>query len=177
VLALRAAQVSSALAPVALFGGFEIAAARQSAAYSPVRDTISALAARGVTDRWIMTCAFVVLGLCHVVTAYGLRRPVLAVGGAATALLAIAPQPAHGSSELHVALAGVALIALALWPVQDGRQGRWAAAVLVVVLVWFAVALQSGTAVGLAERVLTGAEALWPIVAVRTALQSVRFPA
>lgn len=44
-----------------------------------------------------------------------------------------------------------------------------AAALLVALLVWFALALQAGSAVGLAERVLTSAEALWPIVAVHAA--------
>lgn len=168
--------MSSLLAPVALIGGFEIAAARQPAAYDSVRDTISALAARGATDRWIMTAAFVVLGLCHLVTAYGLGRPVFALGGLATVLIAFAPQPMHGSSELHLVLAGVGLTALAIWPVQDGRRGRIAATVLVAVLVWFAIALQAGAAVGLAERVLTSAEALWPIVAVGTAWRRVRLP-
>jgi hypothetical membrane protein len=147
-------------------GGFTVAAARQPASYRAVRDTISALAARGATDRWIMSCAFVALGVCHMVTARGLRRPLLALGGLATALLALAPQPVHGSSDLHLGLAGVALVALAVWPLQDRGPARLGALVLICLLVWFALALRAGVAVGLAERVLTVAEALWPIIAV-----------
>jgi hypothetical membrane protein len=173
---VRAATVSSALAPVALVGGFVLGAAAQPAAYNSVHDTISALAARGATDRWIMTTAFVLLGACHLVTAYGLRRPVFAFGGLATVLIAFAPQPAHGSSDLHLALAAVGLIALAIWPVQDGRAGRLAAGTMVLLLIWFAVALHADAAVGLAERVLTVAEALWPIAAVRSARIRVRNP-
>jgi hypothetical membrane protein len=164
---VRAATVSSALAPLALIGGFTAGAIAQPASYDWVHDTISALAAHGASDRWIMTTAFVLLGACHLVTAYGLRRPVFALGGLATVLIAFAPQPAHGSSSLHLALAGIGLSALAIWPIQGGRTGRLAALVLVAILVWFAVALQAGAAVGLAERVLTVAEAIWPIIAVR----------
>src|SRR5664279_1295645 len=164
---MRIETLSSICAPVALIGGFELAAARQPSGYDSVRDTISALAARGATDRWIMTVAFVVLGICHLATAYGLRRPVLAVGGVANVLLAFAPQPAHGSSTLHLAVAAVALTALAVWPVASPPHGRIAALVLVGLLLWFAVMLQVGAAVGLVERILTAAEALWPIVAVR----------
>ncbi|MCW2497477.1 DUF998 domain-containing protein [Jatrophihabitans sp.] len=152
------------LAPVMLVGGFCLAAARQPGSYDPLRDTISALAARGATDRWIMSLAFVLLGLCHLGTAWGLRRPVLAAGGACTALLALAPQPEHGSSGVHVLLATVALACLALWPLPRDRA---AVVALAGLLAWFLVALQLGAAVGLAERCLTVAESLWPIVAVR----------
>jgi hypothetical membrane protein len=171
---VRAATVSSALAPLALVGGFIAGAAAQPASYDSVHDTISALAARGASDRWIMTTAFVLLGACHLVTAYGLRRPVLALGGLASGLLALAPQPAHGSSTLHLVLAGIGLTALAIWPIQDGRRGRTAALVLTVLLIWFAITLQAGAVVGLVERLLTLAEALWPIAAVTAARRSRR---
>jgi hypothetical membrane protein len=165
---VRAATISSALAPLALVGGFTAGALAQPAAYDSVHDTISALAARGASDRWIMTTAFVLLGACHLVTAYGLRRPLFALGGLATVLIAFAPQPAHGSSAVHLVLAGIGLTALALWPIQDGLRGRIAALGLSAILIWFAVALHAGAKVGLVERILTVAEALWPIVAVRS---------
>ena len=170
---MRAATISSALAPLALIAGFTAGALAQPSSYDSVHDTISALAARGASDRWIMTTAFVLLGLCHLITAYGLRRPVFALGGLATVLIAFAPQPAHGSSTLHLVLAGIGLTALASWPIQDGRAGRIAAGVLVAVLVWFAITLHAGDAVGLVERILTVAEALWPIAAV-TAVRRAR---
>lgn len=173
---MRAATVSSALAPLALIGGFVVGALAQPASYDSVHDTISALAARGASDRWIMTAAFVLLGTCHLVTAYGVRRPLFALGGLATVLIAFAPQPAHGSSALHLVLAGIGLTALAIWPIQDGRRGRLAALGLIAILVWFAITLQAGAAVGLVERILTVAEASWPIVAVRTARRTSTTP-
>jgi hypothetical membrane protein len=152
---------------VVLVGGFTLGAARQPAHYSSWRDTISALAGRGATDRWVMTIAFALLGLCHLVTAWGLRRSLLALGGVATALLAVAPLPAHGSSGVHVALATVALVSLAAWPLTGDRVERRAGVGLLAVLALFFLALQAAVAVGLAERVVTVAQALWPIVAVR----------
>jgi hypothetical membrane protein len=167
---LRIATLSSGLAPVMLIGGFSWGAMRQPAHYDWVRDTISALAGRAAIDRWIMTTAFVLLGLCHLTTAWGLGRWVLAVGGFATALLAAAPLPAHGSSAAHVVLATVSLVALAVWPVlrtRSDRVDKAAAALLIALLVWFFVALQLAVSVGLAERIVAVAQALWPIVAVR----------
>lgn len=161
---MRLEWISSVSAPVALVAGFTAGAARQPASYDSLRDTISALAARGASDRWIMSAAFVLLGLCHVGTAWGLRRPLLAVGGVCTVLLAAAPEPAHGSSGVHVLLATVALTSLAVWP---GWRDRLATVGLSALLVWFFVALRVGAAVGLAERCVAVAEALWPIVAVR----------
>jgi hypothetical membrane protein len=173
---VRAATISSALAPLALIGGFVAGALAQPASYNSVHDTISALAARGASDRWIMTTAFGLLGACHLVTAYGLRRPLLGLGGLATVLIAFAPQPVHGSSTLHLALAGIGLTALAIWPIQDGRRGRLAAVALIAILIWFAIALHAGAAVGLVERILTVAEALWPIVAVRSVRRTITMP-
>lgn len=165
---LHLAAVTSALAPAALVGGFSLGAARQPARYDSLRDTISALAGRGATDRWIMTAAFVLLGLCHLGTAYGLRRPVLALGGAATMLLAVTPEPAHGSSSIHAVVATIALVALSVWALQDHLL---ATALLVALLVWFLVALQADAGVGLAERTVTVAQAVWPIMVVQRALR------
>jgi uncharacterized protein DUF998 len=71
--------VSAVAAPVLLVGGWTIAAAQQPHGYDPVRDTISALAAQGAADRWIMTSALAGVGACYVVTAAGLR-PARAAG-------------------------------------------------------------------------------------------------
>ena len=67
------ALASSGAAPLLLVGGWTIAAGRQPAGFDSVRDTISALAARGATDRWIMTAALAGLGACYAVTGLGLR--------------------------------------------------------------------------------------------------------
>ncbi|MDP9406548.1 MAG: DUF998 domain-containing protein, partial [Actinomycetota bacterium] len=70
--------VSAAAAPVLLVGGWTVAAARQVPAVDPTVVTISALAARGATDRWLMTAALAGVGACHAVTALALRPAALA---------------------------------------------------------------------------------------------------
>jgi hypothetical membrane protein len=184
----RWALLSAALAPVFLIGGWTLAAARQPAGYSAVTQTISSLAGRGATDRWLMTVAFVGLGVCYLVTALGLRpaapagRVALALAGVTTLLVAAFPLPRHGSSAAHTAVAAVSFGALAVWPVLGYRRGPGvppglrpgvavAATVVLLGLVgWFAVELYGGGArIGLAERVAAGAEAIWPFVVVLTA--------
>ena len=176
--------VSSVLAPIALIGGWSLAASRQPAGYDPVRDTISALAARGAVDRWIMTIALAVLGCCHIVTASGLRparlagRIVLALGGLATLGVAAFPLPVHGTSAAHAAFAFLAFGCLSTWPAPasardagpalTARVSRLATVVLLALLVLFGLTLDSSAA-GLTERVLAGAQALWPAVVVLAA--------
>ena len=161
---------STVAAPLALIGGWTWAAARQPSSYDSVRDTVSALAARGATDRWIMTTALALLGVCHVATAYGLTdagvpaRAVLVLGGFSTAAVAALPQPGAG----HVPAATVSFLALALWPSMVARSvrrvGAVASVILVVLLIWLGFELGSGTLLGLSERLLAGAEALCPLV-------------
>jgi hypothetical membrane protein len=161
--------VSASVAPIALIGGWSLAAARQPPSYDPLRDTISALAAHGATDAWIMTIGLAVLGTCHLATASGLTeasttgRALLAVGGIATIAVSALPQPAAG----HTPAATVGFVALALWPAASGVPARRAARVatigLVALLGWLLVELHDGNLLGLSERVLAGAEALWPL--------------
>lgn len=178
--------MSSGLAPVLLIGGWTVAASRQLGGFDQSRETISALAAHGADDRWLMTGALVGLGLCHMVTAAALRpaavpgRLVLALGGIATVLVAIFPLPSGGSgSPPHTAAAAVAFLALAAWPLLASSAGgpamlRQPASVLVGSVLlglvgWFAVELAAGSdQVGLAERVAAGAQALWPLAVVLT---------
>jgi hypothetical membrane protein len=178
--------VSSAAAPVLLVGGWTVAAGLQPGSFDPVTGTISALAARGATDRWVMTLALAAVGACYVITGLALRpaaspgRLILMSGGVATALVAAFPETAgHGGSPPHTLWAAVGFVALAVWPLGASRRGTlvpaWlrlgvragAAVVLVGLLVWFAAELiGGGRQVGLAERVLAGAEALWPLATV-----------
>lgn len=183
------ALASSAIAPVALIGGWTVAARHQPSAFSSVHDTISALAARNATDRWIMTTALLVLGSCHLVTALGLRparrpgRIILGLGGVATLGVATFPLDAHGKSTVHGLVALVAFLSLSLWPalaVIDGhgsalspRAGRIATAVLMVLIIIFGISL-GGDHVGVAERVAAGAQALWPLIVVVNGLWLVR---
>jgi hypothetical protein len=173
--------LSATCAPVLLIGGWQLAAARQAGGFDPVRETISALAAHGATDRWIMTTALAGVGVCHAITAAGLRpaaiagRLLLATGGAATVLLAAFPQPVRGDSAAHVAAAAIVLPAMSLWPALAARRGVtpgpvvWlvAAAGLLGLLGWFGSEyFDDGPRIGLSERALTGAQALWPLAAV-----------
>ncbi|WP_051798815.1 DUF998 domain-containing protein [Catenuloplanes japonicus] len=113
---------SSAAAPMLLIGGWLVAESRQPAAFDPMRDAISDLAAIGATDRAIMTVALAGTGLAHLVTAYGLTdaarpgRLLIALGGLATILVAAFPLPEQGSSAAHTTVATIAFLALAAWP-------------------------------------------------------------
>ncbi len=183
---------SSAAAPVLLVGGWTWAAARQQGGFDPVVETISALAARGADDRWLMTTALAGLGLCHLTTALALRgaatpgRVVLAVGGVGTVLVAAFPLPAGGGgSAAHTLVAGLSFAALGVWPLlafrRDGEAalGRPASVTAGVVLLglvgWFAVELVTDSSrVGLSERVAAGAQAVWPLVAAWSTSRLVR---
>lgn len=180
------ALASAGAAPVLLIGGWTLAAALQPAGYDAVRDTISALAARGAADRWVMTSALAGVGACHVVTAAGLRparvagRLVLAGGGVATILIAAFPQPIRGDAVAHTIAAAAAFVALGAWPSFAARSGSSgprllrrgastaATVALLALVVWFAAELHGGQR-GLAERAAAGAQALWPLAVVVTA--------
>jgi Protein of unknown function (DUF998) len=115
--------LSATAAPILLVGGWTVAAAHQRGRFDPVVETVSALSARGATDRWIMTAALTGLGVCHLVTAFALRpaaaagRVALGAGGLATLMVAAFPLPADDSgSALHGLAAGTAFLALAVWP-------------------------------------------------------------
>lgn len=169
----RAAIVSAAVAPVALIGGWTIAETQQASGYDAIRNTISALAAQSASDRWIMTTALLLLGLCHMVTAGCITeaatvgRVLLAAGGLATIVVAAAAQPAAA----HTPAATFAFVALALWPVAAGIPTRRIALLATVVLLgllsWLAVELHGGL-LGLSERFVAGAQALWPLAVVLT---------
>jgi hypothetical membrane protein len=178
------AVASAGAAPIALGGGLAVAQALQPPGYSAVRDTISALAALGATDRWVMTAGLAALGACHVVTAAGLRpvrlpaRLVLAAGGLGTLAVAAFPQPVRGNSVAHTVAATVSFVALGSWPAfatrRDGRAPLLsvpacvAATVgMLALVVWFAADLHGGVR-GLSERAAAGAEALWPLAVVVT---------
>ena len=123
--------VSSAAAPVLLIGGWTVAAALQPGSFNAVAHTISALAAQGAADRWVMTLALVGVGACFVMTGLALRpaaapgRIIVLTGGVATVLAAANPEPAAGGGSVpHTFWAGVGFVALATWPVGARRRGR-----------------------------------------------------
>ena len=178
------AQVSSTAAPVLLIGGWTLAASLQPPGYDPLRDTLSALAAHGATDRWVMTSAIAGLGVCHVITALGLRparaagRITLAAGGLATVLVAVFAQPVRGNSTVHTVVAAVSFTALGAWPLLAVRQtssaplltrpvSLVAASALLGLAAWFALDLH-GSFRGLSERAAAGSQSLWPLAVVTT---------
>ena len=185
--------MSSALAPVALIGGFTVAALTYPGGFDAAHGTISALAALGSPVRALMTTALLVTGACHVVTASSLRglrapsRVILAVGGGATLAVAAFPLPQVGSSAAHAAAAGVAFLAMSLWPgwirarsgdlppVLRPRVTTSVAAVLTVMALIFFVLVAGSTTlpIGALERVLAGAQAVVPLLVVVALLTGV----
>ena len=178
--------VSAAVAPVLLISGWTFAAGLQRGTYNAVADTVSALAAEGAADRWVMTLAFLLAGAFEVVTGLSLRpaaaagRLILMAGGVAGLLVAASPEPAGGGGSVrHMSVAAAGLVALAVWPAAARRPGPsvpWglrpavsagASAVLLAVLLWFgAELLTSGGQAGLAERLLGGLQTLWPVLVI-----------
>lgn len=177
---------SSAAAPVLLIGGWTLAAHRQPGGFDSFRGTISALAAYGATDRWLMTSALFGVGAAHCATALALRpaarpgRLLVAVGGVATAGVGLNALPADGTgSPRHTTAAVVAFSALALWPAVGWRRnvaqpvllrrtaGLAAALLLSTTVGWFfAAATREAEMIGLYERVAAGSQTLWPLLVV-----------
>jgi hypothetical protein len=176
---------SALLAPVGMIGGWTVAAAVQGPGFDPVQDTISALATSGVVAPGIMTAGLLLTGVGHLTTAAALRpaalpgRLLLATGGAAT--VAVAALPVDAFPGAHGAAAGVAFVALSLWPAAATRRGATGvlapvvggllSGALLVLLGWFVVELQGlgpdgGSVTGLAERVVAGAQSLAPLAVV-----------
>jgi len=178
--------LSSAAAPILVVGGWTVAAALQPGHFDPVTQTISALAAYGAADRWVMTLALAALGACHITTGLALRpaawpgRLLLMLGGAATIVVAANPLPAAGGGSLpHGLAAGAGFAALAVWPACAWRRDRSApgtlrpaacaaaTVILLGLLGWFAVGIWTGGGqVGLSERFVAGAQALWPLAVI-----------
>ncbi len=176
------AVISAGLSPVLVIGGWLVADAFQPVSYSPVRETISALAGHGGTDRWIMTGALLLVGGCHLVTAAGLTgvrvaaRVLLGIAGLSSIGIAVFPEPVRGSIPQHLAWTALGAVAIAIWPAFTARRtparpmilsvGGCAAvtAVFVVMLGWLTIQTQGGDDLGLAERLTTSVQTCWPFI-------------
>lgn len=185
------AVVSSGCAPVLLLGGSATAAVVEGPDYNPVKQTISVLAADNRAAYWAFTATLVALGACHLATACGLRaarlagRLALGGGGISAMLLALFPAPATGGSLSHGSVVTVGFALLAAWPVLAARRRAvhaapwglrplpsWVVTSLMVLgAAWFVVENQRHGPAGVAERVLTAATALWPVVVVISCLR------
>ena len=177
-----------------MIGGWTVAAALQPGGFDSVRETISALAAAPSAHPGVMTAGLAITGVCHLVTASGLPVPLagralLALGGLGTIAVAALPVTTFGTA--HGAAAGVAFVALSVWPAASWRRGGdgalerrtalAAAAALTGLFGWFLVELQQltpteGELTGLSERVVAGAQSLWPLVVVALAARVSRRP-
>ena len=184
--------VSSAVTPVLLIGGWTIAAGLQQQPFDPIRQSVSTLAGVGAADRWVMTVAFIVIAACYITTAVALRpaalagRLVLIAAGLAGILVAASPMaPAGGFSLAHAFWSALGFAFLAAWPLasrQHGLMVPWAlrptpafgaTLVITVLLAWFlAELITHGGQIGLAERALGCAQAVWPLLVVLSCRRS-----
>ncbi|MEO3938910.1 DUF998 domain-containing protein [Dermatophilaceae bacterium Soc4.6] len=174
------ALLSAPLAPLALIGGWTLAAA-QRPGFDSVADTISELAAVDAPNRWIMTTGLALTGLAHVGTAWSLDeaapwgRVTLGVGGVSAGLVAVFALP----SPVHAPVATASFVLLAVWPaaaaLPSRRVGWVAAGTLSALLVWFGLEL-GGSRIGLSERVVAGAQSLWPLAVVAVTAARARRP-
>lgn len=190
------ALLSSGCAPLLLAGGWTIAALLEGPAYDPVTQTISVLAAYGAAGFWVMTGALFALGICHLLTAWGLRpaapagRLALAGGGVAALVVAFLPTPSSGGSLRHGSVAAVGFALLALWPLLAAVRGRaaapWALRPVPALMatafmcggaVWFLFETHQGGAAGVAERFVTSMQSVWPFVVVASCLRPRETPA
>jgi hypothetical protein len=142
----------------------------------------------------VLTLALLGVGICHVLTGLALRpaaaagRLILMTGGIAAIMVAANPEHAGGVGTLpHTFWATLGFTALAVWPIAGWKRGPGvpygvrpavavaAAAVQLGLLAWFdtEVITASGQ-IGLAERVLAVAQAIWPLAVVLTCRWSQR---
>jgi hypothetical membrane protein len=172
--------------------GFTTATLLEEPGYNPVTQTISVLAAGSPPGYWVLTVTLIAVGTCYVATAWGLHaaklagRLCLGGGGIAAILLTVFPAPRTGGSPSHGAVVGVGFTLLALWPVLATRRGRRApwglrfvpSVMMSVVMwlgaAWFLVEVESNGAAGVAERVVTSVQAMWPVVVVASCLWHAR---
>ncbi|MET4926921.1 DUF998 domain-containing protein [Streptomyces sp. PSRA5] len=175
--------LSAGGAPLLLVGASAIAQVLQGPAYNPAVETLSILASYGARGYWLMTGILLVLGACYMATAHGLReaalpgRLALAGGGLAAMILTLVPAPLSGGQLAHGAVAATGFVLLAVWPALATNRRRrpvpWglrfkvsvvASTLMCLCAVWFVFELRSGQSPGVAERVVTFVQAVWPLV-------------
>jgi hypothetical protein len=181
------------LTPVVLVGGWLIAGALQPASYSPMRQTMSVLAGQSGTDRWVMTAALLLVGSCQIATGAGLTavrtpaRILLIVTGVSTLGIAATPDPATGPTARHLAFAVSCVVTTAVWPLLVARRGPaqswilsvYGCATVTVIFAglscWLLVAAREGGGdLGMAERLTSAIQGLFPLVVALALRQSAR---
>jgi hypothetical protein len=185
---------SSAATPVLMIAGWSIAARLQPSPVNPVAEPVSALAAVGAADRWVMSLTFVVVGAGVFITALALRSArapgrLMLMAGAVAGML-VAANPEHPGTSFpvgHMICAAAGCAGVVAWPAGAWRRGRpvpWglrptvsagAVAVLLALVAWFGVELITGGGLaGLAERMFGVALTLWPLAVVVTCRHGAR---
>jgi hypothetical protein len=171
------------LAPVALVGGWLVGGALQPVSYSPMRQTMSALAGQSGTDRWVMTAALLLVGSCQIATGAGLTsvrvpaRILLVLTGLSTLGIAASPEPTTGPTSRHLAFAVSCVVTTAVWPVLVARRGAarpWilsACGCATVTMVfaglscWLLIASLGGNGdLGMIERLTSAVQGAFPVV-------------
>ena len=174
--------MSAGLAPILLTGAYLMAGILQPASYSPVRETISAMAGQAGTDRWVMTGGIFLTGGCYLVTAAGLTgvrasaSALLIVAGLAGTGIAASPEPARGATPRHLAWTVLGAVTIAVWPAFAARRAAprplilsvcgsaAATAVFMALLGWLLAETRDGSVLGLAERLTTSIQTCWPFI-------------
>jgi hypothetical protein len=181
------------LVPVVLVGGWLVAGALQPASYSPMRQTMSVLAGHAGTDRWVMTAALLLVGSCQIATGAGLTgvrvpaRILLVLTGLSTLGIAASPEPATGPTPRHLAFAVSCVVTTAVWPVLVARRAAarsWILSVYSCATVtvafaglscWLLIAARDGGGdLGLAERLTSAVQSLFPLVVALALRQTAR---
>src|SRR6516162_10473948 len=177
-----------------MIAGWSVAAGLQPRSFDAVAEPVSALAAVGAADRWVMSLTFVVVGACVFVTGLALRpagvpgRLMLMAGAVAGMLVAANPEhPGTSFPVPHMICAAAGCAGVVAWPAGAWRRGPWvpwglrpavsaaAAAVLLALVAWFGAELITGGGLaGLAERSFGAALALWPLTVVASCRYATR---
>lgn len=184
--------VTALAAPVVLLGGWLAAGALQPASYSAMRQTMSVLAGHSGTDRWVMTGALLLVGGCQIATGAGLisvglpARTLLVLTGLSTLGVAASPEPAAGPTARHLAFAVSCVVTTGVWPLLVARRGParpWilsvrACATVTVLFAglscWLLIAARGGGDLGLAERLTSEAQNLFPFLVALALRQTAR---
>ena len=177
-----------------MVAGWSVAAGLQPHPVDPVAEPVSALAAVGAADRWVMSLTFVLVGACVFVTGLALR-PARAAGrlilmAGALAGMLVAANPEHPGTRFpvpHMICAAAGCVGVVAWPAGAWRRGPWvpwglrpavsaaAAAGMLALVAWFGAELITGGGLaGLAERSFGAALALWPLAVVASCRYAAR---
>ncbi|HEY7176288.1 MAG TPA: DUF998 domain-containing protein [Micromonosporaceae bacterium] len=175
--------ICSTAAPILFVTAWLIAGLLQPPSYSPMRNTISGLSGQAASDRWIVTAALAIVGGSYVITAAGLHgvrlaaRIDLLIAGGAGIGVAACPQPADGTTTVHLVFATIGAAAIAIWPALTARGRNCESAVIalpialtvtavfVAMLGWLFIEARTGGAwLGMVERLDASLQICWPPV-------------